>query len=601
MDEAIVATGGHLRLETGATGNDITVNAAVTSATGSLGVLSSGEVLQNAELVGGTLLGGGSIEVRALGGGIVMSEEARSQTNGGTIRYQASEEVVLGQLDTRTAADQGGTLTEQSSWGSISVEAQSGSITDAASSGDTGVDLYGNGVKLQATAGVGELGGGVNAVETEAVLTSAHTGSGDLHLVDQSDVEIGSLGSFEVVRVGTDGSTSTEQIGAQSGYVAPIGSVVQESVGGDITLSVPLTLLIGNVRLNAQGVNADVVLSGQLSASVISVLAGGDVVQQANIVGGSSGAGTVEVEAVGGSVLMDSAVSIQTQGKNIQVRAGTGATLGVLDARTAAGRSGGGKSDQANWGDLFVVAGSGSILDAGSLDTGVDIWAKQARLEAGNGVGALGVGTTDALETEVDLLASSVGAGGLSLEDQSDLKIGLAGDVSIQQVGADGGLITSSAVADLEGLSSSGGTLVARSMNGTLRVNEEVSVTGAGNILLEARSGSGALAQVRVNEQIESTGGNITVLGVNQVVQQANILVGGTGSIDVESTNETITMDNDILSRTNGGNIRYLGGGGVRVGQLDARTAADRAGETLDDIANWGMYRSELRTGRSST
>ena len=60
------------------------------------------------------------------------------------------------------------------------------------------------------------------------------------------------------------------------------------------------------------------------------------------------------------------------------------------------------------------------------------------------------------------------------------------------------------------------------------------------------------------------------------------------GTIDVESTGGTIEMTDGVVSRTNGGNIRYRASGDVTVGMLDARTTADRTAGVLLNQASWG-------------
>jgi len=132
----------------------------------------------------------------------------------------------------------------------------------------------------------------------------------------------------------------------------------------------------GDVLLAAGGAAGDVALNADVQAGRhATVLASGDVTQSADIDAGTSDAsGTIDIEAFAGLIAMADGTVARTRGGNIRYAAEAAVqdvTLGLLDARTAADRAAGTLADQANWGDVQVLAGR-DILDARGDTAGVD-------------------------------------------------------------------------------------------------------------------------------------------------------------------------------------------------------------------------------------
>lgn len=69
----------------------------------------------------------------------------------------------------------------------------------------------------------------------------------------------------------------------------------------------------------------------------------------------------------------------------------------------------------------------------------------------------------------------------------------------------------------------------------------------------------------------------------------ASVVTGGTGTLEVAATTGRVTMAAAARLQTGGGNLRVAAGQSVTLGLVDARTAVDRAGNTLANQAAWGQ------------
>lgn len=81
---------------------------------------------------------------------------------------------------------------------------------------------------------------------------------------------------------------------------------------------------------------------------------------------------------------MSGTATLQSRGGNIRVQAGQSVFVGVVEAQTAAGISGGGVIDQANWGQVAITATTGFISTAA---TTTKVSAAALRLHAGQNIG----------------------------------------------------------------------------------------------------------------------------------------------------------------------------------------------------------------------
>lgn len=164
-----------------------------------------------------------------------MRPGARIVTEGGNVRLAAGGDVMVGQIDARTAVDRAmGTLDGQGGWGSVSVVA-GGSVLDAAAAGDAVTDIYARHARLESSGSVGLQT--TNALETELVLVAVAAGSEGMHIVDASSLSVGTVGAVGVERVLPDGTTDTNTDGAglrgatKTGGVSTIRTAIGEPVG----------------------------------------------------------------------------------------------------------------------------------------------------------------------------------------------------------------------------------------------------------------------------------------------------------------------------------------------------------------------------------
>jgi hypothetical protein len=340
-----------------------------------------------------------------------------------------------------------------------------------------------------------------------------------------------------------------------------------------------------NAAVDAGGGSVSVVSSGAQTYA-----AAGDVMTTA---------GTIDVQATGASstIGMNAGAVFRTGGGNIRLMAGTvdgaGATVnaggsitvGVLDARTAANRTDGLLTAQANWGSVSVVSTGGSILDNAS-DASVNVYANGLRLTASGSIGALGATTTNALETEAATLSARAGSGGISLAEATALTVGTVTAVPLKRVTTTGALAgtdttDAAAQAGLVSTSGSNGAVVLVS-GGALTVSDVVTANGSGNVRLETTAGNLAL-----NAALSSGTGHVTVIATAALTQSAagDITTGGAGTVDVEA-GTSITMTNGADGSdtvvTAAVDIRYQAlGGDLALGRFVTGTGAGTGGTVV--------------------
>jgi hypothetical protein len=198
--------GGHVRL---AAATSLDLNAAVASVGGALSLLAGTDV----RLAAGVRVatgGAGTAEVEAGTGSVVMAGDAVVATGGGDVRVWAAQDLVLGVVDARTAADRAaGSLAGQAVWGVVSLTAAAGRITDAEGAVPGTVNVQGRAARLVAGVAVGEQTPGANPIETEVLTLAVQAGAGGLNLVDRTDVAVGTVAAVGVARVQADGTTAT--------------------------------------------------------------------------------------------------------------------------------------------------------------------------------------------------------------------------------------------------------------------------------------------------------------------------------------------------------------------------------------------------------
>ncbi|MEK6537482.1 MAG: hypothetical protein AABZ63_08350, partial [Actinomycetota bacterium] len=597
-DAAVVAHGsGNVLLQAQGAGTNLTANANadVQSTTGHLTLTAAQSLTLNASVdvsTGGT----GTADLLAGAGSLVMSDTATVSTVNGDIRMGAGDDVldqlVLGDV---TAAN-----------GNVSL-ATPGSVLDTA---DADAEVTANGLRVVAGKGFGLLAGNslaqaVNAIETAVgTLSVLVRGSDGVNVLEADALLIGDVisltdttRSVSVRTVNADGTTTTNTENTQSDVVTTNvfgnnGSIVVRTVNGSLTLNTGtatgdlndaaiIAHGLGNVLLQAQGTGANLTLNAnadvQSTTGHLTLTAAQHLTFSGLADVGTGGTGTVDLVAGTGSLVMADTATVQTQNCDIRIAAGDD----VLD--------------QLVLGFVWTVIGNvslatpGSILDAG--DAGLDVSAIGLRAVAGKGFGLLAGNSlgrpVDAIETFVTNLSILVrGSDGVNVLEADALAIGdvfsltdNGRSVSVRTVNADGtttvnGEATQSDVITTN-LNGDNGSIVVRTVNGSLTLNEGTATDdldndaalvahGTGNLLLQA-AGAGTFLTLNVNADVQSTGGHVTLAAPAGVVLGAGVDVstGGSGSVDLAGGSGSLVMTDTTTVSTVNGDIRISAGDDV--------------------------------------
>ncbi len=556
--EILTEGNGNIRLTaktTGANDKDIALNAPVTSTTRNVTLIANRNVTQTAA---GDVTAGGTLDVEAETGSILMTDGAVSQTQGGAIRLRAAQGVTLGGL---IGVD-----------GDVSVTAVAGSIISA---GSMHTEIAAGRARLNAGIGIGL---GADHLQTAVDVLAARATSGGVFLQDADNLTVDAIGAISVSRVDSNGSTPTllRQTDAALTEVrttAGNGAIVLTTADGTLTLNQAVVADgSGAVRLESKTAGAndkDVKLNAAVASETgdISVLANRNIDQ---IVVGDidTNGGTIDLLARNGSVNMaNGAVTNATTGA-IRVEAALNVTLGGLAAAA-----------------VSVTATNGAISDGGDQD--MDVAAGRARLVAASGIGT----GADALETAVTTLAANAGTGGQFYVELDGIAIDTVAAISVNRIDVDGGVASTPTDAALSDLIADG-HIVLQTLNGSITVNEGLAPVGgvvslAGNVLLEARTTAADDKFIQVNAPITATTGSISLLA-NQNVNQAaagDLFVGMAGTVDVQAKTGSVTMADGATAATAGGNIRYEAEVDVEIGGLNAPsgTVVVEAGRNVID------------------
>ncbi|MCL4207963.1 MAG: hypothetical protein KJ000_36210, partial [Pirellulaceae bacterium] len=431
-----------------------------------------------------------------------------------------------------------GTAISSSGMATITID---GTTTGVGSSRH-GLEISGSGTSVTSMTGdieiIGSSSGNHGVWISDAKITSTSTakitidgtttGEGDgVHLED-SGAQIASAGGAIMIT------------GAASGVAAGHGVHLASGVTSAVSATNAATIAIEG---NGAGTNAGVRIDSPISSGTGSVTiesvdddivfgAAGDV---------TSTSGTVTVTADtdggnGGAIGMDANTTIAAGSGNIDLSADGNVTLAGLSTSA----------------DVTVGSTSGSILEAG--DVTAEITAATAVLNAGNSVGTSGGGNW--LDTVVDNLEGSAGAGGFFVWNTDDLEIG--------------------GISALVGISTTGGDIEIYVLNGDLTVSETIDSNG-GDIELETGvplSGG----DIHINAAVLSGGGDV------EVAADGDITFSAAGSIDGETGTPLITLKADDDANSTGG-ITMTDGSRV-----------DAAGGTIDVDAYDSILLASLET-----
>ena len=199
-----------------------------------------------------------------------------------------------------------------------------------------------------------------------------------------------------------------------------------------------------------------------------------------------------------------------------------------------------------------------------------------------------GLGTAlEALETDIDNLSATV-ADGLNLVETNGLAITAIAS-SVERTLLDATTVSVADAAQSDVLVSGDGHVLLTVSAGSLTIQDgnadSVGVTLAGNGNLRIDTGEDVVLQASVTV----TDGAVTIVAGEDVSLEgtADLMVGN-GSVRILATTGSITMADDLGVLTDAGNIRFTAAADITLGLLDARSAVDRAADTLTVQNVWG-------------
>ncbi|MCJ8345898.1 hypothetical protein MJH12_10180, partial [bacterium] len=391
---------------------DITLSKKVSSSKGNISIISSDNIIQNADGDLQVDTSAKTIDVNAAAA-ITMVDGAISSTNNSNIRYEtSSSNIAIASLNAGS--------------GNITVKS-SGNITDA---GDTDIEFISTNLRLEAAGTVGVSGA---SLETTVTTLAAKTAGGGIFLAETDALIIGEVAVISVNRVGgaavVDAAAMEDLVTLSNGSIT-LSATDLEINGGSASAAIAISSNgSGNILLSASTVDIDVnsaidAGSGHISliaATNLNLVAAGDI---------STSAGTVDLEATAGLIAMSDGASINAGSGNIRLLAATTLTLGDLTTSS----------------HVSLIADS--ISDSGTND--IDVSANTLRVETTDGSSAgFFVNSSNHIETSVTTLSTSVGSAGVYITEANDIAINTVAAIVVNRVIIDG-TVTASTKTDAQ-------------------------------------------------------------------------------------------------------------------------------------------------------
>jgi hypothetical protein len=544
---------------------DLTVNASIETASGSVSLLARNDLSFSDSGSATVLSGAGTLDLQAIDGMLTMGAASVLQSNAGNIRLLSQEAVTLGIVDARSnAARAAGTLDDQGAWGDLSVRSVNSGIQDARDRTDESTAIYANAARFLAIAGIGETGVGIdNSIDLEAALLAASAADGVINIVEASAVVVGSVDALSVDRVDTDATVfSVSDLDSLAGLTTSglvDGAVIMRTIDGTLVIE-DIVSAAGNgaMLLQASGAGSDVLLNANVlsTSGPISVQAEDAIVLDSSVLIQTGGAGSVDVFAVGGSVEMADTSRVLSSAGSLRIEAGGDILL----------------SNAESLAEVALISG-GSILDNG--DTHRDVVAAGLLVQAGVGAGTLGSGANP-LEVATDTLSARAGAGGINLLESNALSVGQL-QVDVLRVAGDASMATESTGEQAGVVTTQGnGSIVIRLSDGNLALShtplmtDQVAVAahGDGNVLLETL---GSFTDIGLSGGIETGGGNVTLVATSAVSLGAatQVAVNGAGDVAIFTGFGGVRMDGTSRVTSTTGHIRLSSSGDILLGGIE--------------------------------
>ncbi|MBP6900713.1 MAG: hypothetical protein KBC73_11520, partial [Burkholderiaceae bacterium] len=389
--------------------------------------------------------------------------------------------------------------------------------------------------------------------------------------------QIGTLSAINVNRVGADGATLTATTDTAQADVDVEGALVVVAGGSVTTLATGGAVSAsGHVLIQATGAASDITLGAALGNDLgsTSLNAGRDLLLNANVTASAAGQSLDLVAA--GAITMGEGSRLASNGGNIALWADSGAI--VIDE---------------------IVAGSGSVSlraatsiadrhSGAADDSDIDVTAAGLVLRAGTGVGS----GANHLETAVDTLSASVGAGGLFVSESSGLIVDRQ-TVAVQRVAANASVPASAsgtATVTLQDLTATGsGSIVVEVASGAFTLQPGTANTAA--VLLDSghlRLASGG--SLALNGGLIATGGGAISLlsgGAMTLANAGSLSASGAADLQLQAGG-ALTMGASTTLATGSGQIRVTSGDVLTLGRLSTGGAVALQAASIADAGSGG-------------
>ncbi|MCL4202267.1 MAG: autotransporter-associated beta strand repeat-containing protein [Pirellulaceae bacterium] len=473
-------------------------------------------------------------------------------TGSGAVILSAGGDITLGRVTTT---------------GEVRLTAIDGAIIAA---GLGGAEIAAGSAALRAKTGIGD---DANALDLAVGTLAASTDSGDIHLVNQGGLTIGTvdgLGGLAIQDTG-DHNSGSDHIRVRADGPITIAAAVVNHAGGNIVLAAEGTAdtdnLTADANISATGGSGSIRLFAGNSirltdAVTVSAVGDGAVLLSASthFNNGALLNGFNASSGTDGRIAMDDGSAIQSESGDITLRGDGDVLLSVVTSVS---------------GELTVTAdydgpegglsdGAGAILDntlteAVNLATG-----GTATLSAGSGIGS--AGGADDIDTQIStLVATNSTSGNIFVEESNGLVVGGAG---VRMLDGNGHI----------------GIVVSL---GDLTLNSDVSAHGSGAINMTAAGGSIAMSD---GTTTSSDAGDITVSAAADVA--ISLLASLTGNIFV-TAGAGDSLAGAIIENTNAETPNLVTSGRVT---LEAETGIGSAGGAADIDISAGELVATNRT-----
>ena len=485
----------------------------------------------------------GTIDIEA-GNTIAMLDGAVTTTENANIRYKAtSGDINLSALSAGSA--------------SISLIAGT-SILDA---GDTDTDISASNFRIESGMGAGESN---NHLDISVDHLTANATDGGIFLTEISGLSIDSVGPLTVNRVAFDATISNLTDTAQADLTTTSnGAIALDVVSGDLIITDGdtdstgiLSAGTGNIYLNTA--DGTIIFQSAIDGGSgnISAIASQDIIQHADIrTDGLSK--TIDLIA-GNTITMAEETAIKTTDSNIHMQAGSNIILEKIDAGT---------------GNISILALSGDIIDLDTTaDSEIDIFASGLILQAGSGIGA----AANHIETAISTLTTSASENGIFITESDG--------VTLDSLTVDINRVDSMALKSLtnhaehQGMTTgNAGHMILVSNSGNIILNDDMTASGGGNILLKAVAGS-----ITQHNAIDAGSGNLSIIANTNFDQKNLITTTSFGTIDIETITGAISMDNGVTTLSEN-NIRYAAATALNLGIIDTRADVSLIASSISD------------------